>query len=64
MAAVHPIFDDIDRGDLEAVKQHVLADPAVLEERWFHHKTPLMYAIKHRKIAIAHWLIEHRARMT
>lgn len=29
----HPIFGDIERGDLEAVQQHVLADPMVLEER-------------------------------
>ena len=33
MAADLPIFDDIERGDLEAVKERVLADAAVLEER-------------------------------
>lgn len=29
----HPIFGDIYRGDLEAVRQRVREDPAVLEER-------------------------------
>ena len=56
----HPIFDDISRGDLEAVKQHVLADPAVLEEKGFEQMTPLLYAIMHKKPTIAHWLIDHR----
>ena len=58
----HPILGDIDRGDLEAVKAHVLADLAVLEQRglgamrW----TPLMKAIFYRRNDIALWLIEHR----
>ena len=30
--ADHPVFEDIDHGDLEAVQQRVPADPAVLEE--------------------------------
>ena len=60
MAAVHPIFAAISRGDEEAVEQSVLADPAVLEEKGPEHMTPLMYAICHREPAIAHWLIEHR----
>lgn len=60
--ADHPIFDDIDRNDLEAVTQHVLADSAVLEERTigWGSCTPLCYAIREQKTAIAHWLIEHR----
>lgn len=62
--ADHPIFDDIDRNDLEAVKQHVLADSAVLEERTigWGSCTPLCYAIREQKTAIAHWLIEHRGK--
>jgi hypothetical protein len=56
MAAQHPIFDDIRRGDLEAVKQHVLANPAVLEEKGGggHQVTPLMHAIDRDKPTIAH----------
>ena len=57
----HPIFDDIDGGNLEEVQRRVRADAAVLEEReeeWG--MTPLMYAIWERKPAIALWLIEHR----
>ena len=42
MAAEHPIFNDIYRGDVEAVKQHVLANPAVLEEKGFDQMTPLI----------------------
>lgn len=60
MAAEHPIFIDILRGDLEAVKQRVLADPAVLEEKGSYQMTPLIYAITHKKPTIAHWLIDHR----
>ena len=65
MAAQHPIFDDIRRGDLEAVKQHVLANPTMLEEidRYrfgFGQMTPLC-AIDYRiPDEIAHWLIDHR----
>jgi ankyrin repeat protein len=55
----HPIFSDIDHGNLEEVKRRVLAEPAVLEEResW-NRMTPLMYAIFKRKPAIALWLLE------
>ena len=61
----HPIFDEIRRGDLEAVKQHVLADPAVLEEKQeaVYDQTPLIYAIHCREVAIAHWLIDHRGQL-
>lgn len=59
----HPIFRDIEYGDLEAVKQRVLADPAVLEERGMYWQpTLLIYAIFHCKLAIALWLIKHRGR--
>lgn len=58
--AEHPIFADIDSSDLEAVKAHVLADAAVLEERDGEQMTPLMYAIDQDEHAIAHWLIQHR----
>lgn len=62
MAADHPIFRDVDRDDLKAVKRRVLADPAVVEERQsLYGKTPLMWAIvKNRRHSITHWLIEHR----
>ena len=63
MAAEHPIFNDIHRGNLEAVKQHVLADSAVLKETTSIGKqTPLLYAIQYESgyLPIAHWLIEHR----
>lgn len=58
----HPIFYDIDRDDLPAVQQHVLADGAVLEERNREHAgmTPLMCAIACDDSAIAMWLVEHR----
>jgi ankyrin repeat protein len=61
-----PIFFAIGRGDLEAVKQLVRADAAVLEgyNRWGDDAefrlTPLMYAITVKKPAIALWLIQHR----
>ena len=59
--AGHPIFRDINRDDLEAVKQHVLADPTVLEERGLlMQMTPLTHAIHFLKPIIAHWLIKHR----
>ena len=57
---IHPIFDDIRRGELEAAKQHVLANAAVLEEKNVLQMTPLIYAIYHSKPAIAHWLIDYR----
>ena len=61
-ARAHPIFGDIRGGDLEAVKSRVLADPAVLEERYFfRQRTPLIYAICNDKPTIALWLIDHRA---
>ena len=58
----HPVFDDILRGDLEAVKTRVLADPSVLEltDGDGTGSTPLHFAIWKQKPAIAHWLIEHR----
>ena len=58
----HPIFLDIRYGDLEAVKQCVLADATVLDETedGVLGRTPLIYAVFHEKPAIAHWLIEHR----
>ncbi len=60
----HPIFDDIDHGNLEEVQRRVRADAAVLEERhkelWYAGMTPLAWAIDRRKLAIALWLIEHR----
>jgi hypothetical protein len=57
----HPIFGDIDDDNLEEVQRRVLADPAVLEERWGgSQQTPLIHAIAHRKPAIALWLIQHR----
>ena len=44
------------------MKQHVLADPTVLEEfeNGILHMTPLIHAIFEQKLAIAHWLIDHR----
>ena len=43
------------------MKERVLADAAVLEERMRElMMTPLIYTIDQRKPAIAHWLIEHR----
>jgi len=63
MAAVqtHPIFNDINRGDLEAVQQPAGAHAAVLEERDNSdcRLTPLMHAICRKKLAIALWLIQH-----
>jgi ankyrin repeat protein len=57
----HPIFVDIDLKNLSAVQQHVLADPAVLEERAYLNMTPLMRAISScQDPTIALWLIEHR----
>ena len=59
----HPIFGDIGRGDLEAVKQLVLANPAVLEEKQSYSSwqmTPLIYAIQGNNPLIAHWLIDDR----
>lgn len=60
--AEYTIFDDIRRGDLEAVKQRVLTDPAVLEEMQHDmmEMTPLMCTINQLKPFIAHWLIENR----
>ena len=61
MALWHPIFGNIDDGNLEEVQRHVQADAAVLEERgrlW--EMTPLLYAICKKQPAIALWLIEHR----
>lgn len=47
----HPIFHDIDNGDLEAVKARVLADAAVLEiqEETYGGTTPVTYALEHKK---------------
>jgi hypothetical protein len=60
----HPVFSDIERGNLEEVKRRVLAEPAVLEEREATFElqlTPLMYAIDKHQPAIALWLIQqHR----
>jgi hypothetical protein len=60
--ALHPIFNDIDHGELEEVQRRVRMDPAVLEERWwsFMGMTSLIYAIFKRQPAIALWLIHHR----
>ena len=61
MDALHPIFDYISRWGLETVKEYVLADPAVLEEKKLNSRmTPLIYAIDQGKPTIAHWLINHR----
>jgi hypothetical protein len=58
---MHPVFDDIDRGDLEAVKRRLLADSTVLEKReWGWRQTPLPYAIWIEKRTIALWLIDNR----
>ncbi len=59
----HPIFDDIVRGNLEEVQRRVRADAAVLEERGYDERTPLMYASR-GKPAIALWLIEQRGQTT
>ena len=57
----HPIFGDIDNGDLEAVKRRVLADATVLDEKEEdYERSPLMYAVDRERHAIAHWIIEHR----
>ena len=56
----HPIFDDIDNGDLEAVKARVLADTGVLWERGQYGRTVLAHAISCGKPAIALWLIDHQ----
>ena len=57
----HPIFGEIETGDLEAVKARVLADPAVLEQiEIVSHQTPPIFAIVCQQPAIALWLIEHR----
>lgn len=62
--ADHPVFEDIGHGDLEAVQQRVLADPAVLEELAGDTQfTPLMYAIGQGKNAMALWIIEHRGQL-
>ena len=46
----HAIFDDIDRGDLEAVNRLVLADASVVEERErFAVRTPLIYDVRWNK---------------
>lgn len=56
----HPIFDEIERGDLEVVQQHVLADAAVLEAReGYRRATPLIHAIEYKKTIPALWLIEN-----
>lgn len=63
----HPVFNDIRRGDVKAVKARVLADAAVLDETGsliFLQMTPLMYAIYDRKPDIALWLIEHRGQQS
>ena len=60
MAAVHPIFAAISRGNEGAVKRYVLADPAVLEDKGPELMTPLVYAIRHREPTVARWLLEHR----
>ena len=60
MANHQPIFRDIDRDNLEAVKQRVLVDASVLEEKGLGMMTPLMYAVESGKPTIAHWIIEHR----
>lgn len=57
----YPIFRDIRQGDLEAVKQHVQADAAVLEEKGESEQgTPPINSILWSKPAIALWLIDHR----
>lgn len=60
----HLIFNYIEFGigHEEDVQQHVLADPAVLDERTAYAKmTPLIYTICWRQAsATALWLIEHR----
>jgi ankyrin repeat protein len=61
----HPIFEDIEYGDLESVQQYVLADAGVMEQREsstssFSRKTPLMHAIYLNWTAIAHWLLTNR----
>jgi ankyrin repeat protein len=61
MAQQHPIFVDIDRGNLAEVQRRVVAGAAVLEERGGIYRTkPLMNAIQQRQPAIVLWLIEHR----
>lgn len=55
------VFHDIRIGTLEAVQQRVPADATVLEEReWALQRTPLMWAIKCKRPAIAFWIIQHR----
>lgn len=60
----HPIFDDIENDDLEAVKARVLADTGVLDVTTLRppilRQTPLQYAIRQKKLQIAHWFIEQR----
>ncbi len=57
----HPVFDDIEDGNLAEVQRRVRADAAVLEKRLEEYgATPLMWAIWEDKPAIALWLIEHR----
>ena len=60
-ATMHPIFRDIQSGNLEVVKQRVLANSTVLEERQsgFGH-TPLTYAALNSKEDIAVWMVEHK----
>lgn len=58
--AHHPIFSDIWSDHLEAVKLHVLADAAVLEEIGVYDMRPLLFAVFRRRSAIALWLFEHR----
>lgn len=53
MADDHPIFDDIERGDLEAVRAHVLADATVLEEQEGCGRTSLVYTIHEKKLALS-----------
>lgn len=51
--ADHPIFDDITRGNLKAVKQRVLAEAAALEELGPYEMTPLMWAVCVHNVAMS-----------
>lgn len=66
MPEKHPIFNDIQCGNLEEVQQRVLADPErrVLDKHEYcsGRKTPLMCVIEECEPTIALWLIENRGR--
>lgn len=59
----HPIFDDIQQGELTAAERRVWANPAVLDERGGNRRlTPIIYAIATDNPALAAVLLDHHRR--